>query len=897
MMRLLLKLSLIVGVAMVACTPISPQKNALNGKCNSNSDCASGLCKENICMEYADCEVEANFGTPFCANIFCTSDANCPSQFICNDEGKCEVGARPDCRVNADCGPGLVCATPDEDDPLQNRCVQCRNSDDCAAVTPGATCNQETNKCVAPIDGKTCTTKADCTDPALPACKISSGECVECISSRDCPAAGAVCRANTCQGGSVDCTLTGSCPSPNQPFCDPSNGQCVSCAMAPAGQECPQGQTCNATTGQCETATGTECTVNADCDDNPDDPDYSLPAGAPTGSTLFCDMSKCADCQTKTQCGAGFNCSTVSMRRICTPNGATLCMTAANCPNANDACVGGECGSTCATSNDCRPGKVCNPASKVCEDAATCSANTDCQTNGQYNGLACVGAPKSCRACSTSAECATSPNDRTTCQNGVCIAPQTGNLPIGAPCTQGGQCASKLCFDFSSYDNTVDSQSLGSFCTSFCTRTNSSTDTADDCPNAPDASLVGAPRNLDATKGFTCLEGGWLDEEHAGINLCVHADDDRQILGWTNESDYPTGTYKKKGGESSLAENPFTGIECQSGYFTQATEGGPAGGICSPMCGNNADCASLGANFVCREILDQVPAGSGIITSIGRRECVPSPAGAKIAGQFCSSASECAEGACDGRCVSTRAPRRLAKSCTSNQQCNQGDTCVANKCQTTTVTVPCDANNMNACSNFPGDRCIDSLCWANTIRSTPSTCETDAQCQNGDRCFDGRCYDPAAVTDRFCENKFSCGNPDLEFCGGRCAQHCNDSTECASNPPFAGANVCRYLPAQPGFDGSEYNDGFFGRAWTRACNTPLAQRSPPPFVDHTIAFGGNCLNDQECVSDICYQGRCADLCGRNGACTQQNAVCLDVDRTVRSDFPSTFLVLPLCVTL
>jgi hypothetical protein len=122
--------------------------------------------------------------------------------------GGCSTKANPNaCCVSADdcsqaglesvtaCGDGLTC--------VNNQCTQetC-STDGCSAATP--VCNVVTNAC------DVCTDSSQCASyPGQTVCDTSSGACVGCVTTADCPTATPVCDTGRCRA----CATDSDCPS------------------------------------------------------------------------------------------------------------------------------------------------------------------------------------------------------------------------------------------------------------------------------------------------------------------------------------------------------------------------------------------------------------------------------------------------------------------------------------------------------------------------------------------------------------------------------------------------------------------------------------------------------------------------------------------------------------
>lgn len=160
--------------------------------------------------------------------------------------GGCSTKANPNaCCVSADdcsqaglesvtaCGDGLTC--------VNNQCTQetC-STDGCSAATP--VCNVVTNAC----DG--CTDSSQCASYlGQNVCDPSSGACVGCVTTDDCPMATPVCDAGTCRACAVDSDCaSGACA---------DDGSCVDASeivyLDPVGQDsgsCPVTAPCRSLT-------------------------------------------------------------------------------------------------------------------------------------------------------------------------------------------------------------------------------------------------------------------------------------------------------------------------------------------------------------------------------------------------------------------------------------------------------------------------------------------------------------------------------------------------------------------------------------------------------------------------------------------------------------------------
>jgi hypothetical protein len=887
-------LALVAG----ACTPITPNKAATNGKCNTNSDCQSGACKGNVCVAAVDCNDAANVAAPYCMDRVCNVDTDCPNNFSCA-AGICVAGGASGCTDDDACAnndDGAFCLVQSETDTRANRCVECLKEADCGDRTK--TCDKTKYTCETKMG---CRKDSECkeADPARPLCNTQSGACVECrgTDSVYCNAIGKtnqVCRKNVCVPlDTTDCTQPGQgCDAtPRTPVCDANTKQCAACDtgahLCPANTECQMDGSCKPTG-----STTNFCDTNSQCTNKGKTTDGKLEAGVNGGLLIpasiensnafyICDSAltptACVECDPAeaTQCGAGFTCQTVTdagqpPRNVCVTTGATKCTSPSEC-DEGQACEAGVCALSCkGTSgpNNCAAPRVCSPTGS-CDVPTTCQNTAQCETKG-LPGYACVA--NTCQPCSTNAQCSTSGQSLTSCELNRCInktIPPT-KKKLGATCSSGEQCESGVCIDF---DLQSSSNVIGPICTAACSRTKTtSNDAPNDCPTAPDATVV-AERSLSATQGFGCYipRAGELISEGAGF--CLHARDYRL---WAGRSSVPASAFTVPSGNPPSGSN---GLTCQSGTASNIN----MQSVCDYPCMTTADCvATAGVDTVCQEINSTQ---SGSFVSTGQRFCRVPADNTNAAGDFCERASDCQEAFCDGRVIADFVQANPAKACTRTTECTAGQLC------------------------------IDGQCHVSTRRATPTSCANNADCRvagtpgtSTDECWGGRCYAALARTnpDRACQDSGSVAIANLEHCYGRCATHCTKPEDCAADKAGQPGYVCNYRPARPGYDAqtSAYVDGdFAGDGFTRVCT---AQATPPAGseINHVLELGAICTADTECKSEVCVKanpavltGVCSTYCARPTDCPM-GQVCAFETRSVdpSSDAPVLSLV-PVCENL
>jgi len=151
-----------------------------------------------------------------------TGDAAGGSYTLCGtDSGMCPKGLQ--------CDPTMGCVTCTMDSQcaaatrfcLLGSCVQCKTNTDCAGGTTPS-CWPATHTCHA-----ACTTNQQCSqDGTAPICNTTTGACVGCISSADCPASQRLCDPTSQQ--CVQCVGRADCAGTSTPAC--LQNRCVACA-------------------------------------------------------------------------------------------------------------------------------------------------------------------------------------------------------------------------------------------------------------------------------------------------------------------------------------------------------------------------------------------------------------------------------------------------------------------------------------------------------------------------------------------------------------------------------------------------------------------------------------------------------------------------------------------
>lgn len=402
------------------CSAPTPNCNQATGTCyacTSRSDCTSPFPECDVgtgacfaCTADSQCAAPTptcHLPTGLCAG--CTQNADCGGQTpICDVfSGSCNP-----CTSNSQCGNGLP--------PICNlqtgQCTGCSTNAECSGTTP--VCHVPSATCVG------CVTNNDCSG-STPVCDASVGVCRGCSSSNDCSSPTPICHVPS--GLCLECVSNNDCSSP-APICN-SNATCVGCQST----GCPNGQTCNSSTGQCDAplgAQGATCQFDSDCQSN---------VCFDWGSGRRCTRS----CGRTSDCSSGFTCHMFSGARMCIPpTSAPSAAEEIECTIDSDCSFGNRCvwlqeapgrwdqrcrgslgfggaQSNCFDYTDCRNG-ICsvgvqNQSSRFCRQP--CDHDGQCQNGFQcvyieHSGASYVQAVKGCvplnqsfNSCSRNSQC------------------------------------------------------------------------------------------------------------------------------------------------------------------------------------------------------------------------------------------------------------------------------------------------------------------------------------------------------------------------------------------------------------------------------------------------------------------------------------------------------------
>ncbi len=633
---------------------------------------------------------------------FCATDDDCPLEEFC-DGGQCSSrnSTRPDdaCTIDDHCPVGQMCNS------VTGYCVDCLNDSHC--YDPGESCQ---------ADG-TCGTNSGCSsnfDCSGLVCDSSSRQCVQCLSSADCPV-GQTCRDSQCfttDGGDPQCSMQSDCDAYGR-ICELSTGRCVPCTT---DVECGFGRICSA--GTCTTDPGTggggggggdgSCSTRDECAGQACFLGSCMPCFSDfmcsdltdllTGTTKICDSlsGNCVDpeCNTADQCAPGEGCYTghcgaclyddeCRAGETCDPNtgvcgtggsGGGGCTSNAQC-GAGQVCVSGSCGA-CTSSTQCDAGLICDSTGS-CVNGGTggCTSNSQCG-----GGQVCLSG--ACSDCSSSTQC----DVGGVCSGGRCTTGSTGSGGLGNACTTNSECgAGFVC--------------LGDGTSGICSRP---------CIGS------GKGGDADCPTGYGCInyETGSLD----GLSLCNGA---AQL-----DATYPGQPFDMAPGSSCAAGNG-----CQTSVCYSTTQ------ECARACIAGRDCAS---GEVCWAVTNSLG------DMLGYHLCTSSDTTTyTVSGGACNDNFECDSGLCVGTC-DDGAPCNATANCSSgvcNGTCR--DHCRSNA----------DCSITQSCNPWPTVTGFTFSGWVPTClpkfyagtQNDGSSCAQDADCAS-DWCIGSICTTPCAIT-------------------------------------------------------------------------------------------------------------------------------------------------------
>ena len=841
------------------CGPLS-ESCAADGDCGLGMSCTSGCCRPggvSGCQGNQDCLAKPT--TPVCetatgACVQCVQTVDCAPGKLCQ-KNVCQ--AQPGCSRDADCTDAKlpVCDTSSS----AHACVECLQAADChAAASP--VCDA-THHCVAP---PVCTSNASCAKPT-PVCRVSSGDCVGCLVSGDCPSGSSCSAQNTCVvGGNGTCTTNGDCLGNGaNVYCKGgaggAAGVCVACLTDAqcTPEVCSPNNTC----------VPKECRADADCTATPATPRCDL---APTPHACVACLGD-PDCPNGGVCQPDHSCQAYSgpCRNNGECSGSPLGPVCKIVPGGTNVCVG------CATNGDCGANMVCNPQNQ-CQKA--CTADADCAgtPTTPHCKAGAAGTPNACVACTTDAQCGA---------GSKCTAANTCQ-PICTTATQGQDCAAPtpVCKQVPGGSacvaclSTADCNDANKICSSANTcipkppacdpaPACSSNAPTNCCPNGTVCKTAVTPRQCvqclstaDCTGGFLCDvptntcrpppvgaegqpctaaftcnagllcvdEGGaapvcrTLCDPYAAGNPCTAVGAGRvcEWLGFDVANNF-FGICEAPNGQGALgaACDPTRVDACEWNLFCRAT--GALTGVCTTLCKPGSACASGSCNAI-------VGAVSASGTNLTMGYCGPASKWSQTCVRDVPSGTPTPAGDCGFTVTSTKNPAALycapavlpAESPSIN---------VLATCQFTPATSTAVGGAASDCSTFGNDQCRSGLCLGDGPVTCYAGCSATADCtrdQNSYPCTSGDCY---TGNQTFCMDVPFATSQKISRVAS-CVPRCRNESDCAA---IGGGGFGRTCVAQATHAGS---------SWQTWC-APAAGTGRP---------GAKCSAASECESGTCF---------------------------------------------
>lgn len=488
---------------------------------------------------------------------------------------------------------------------------------------------------------------------------------------------------------------------------------------------CDGGTVCNPTTGACDNlpdvAAGTAC----DRDSNACTLDVCNGSGMCVASTSVTCPGPTGPCDGGKVCnpgsGACVDAADPSAGTACNTDG-DLC-TLDQC-NGTGSCVLASTFSCPGPMGPCDGGKVCNPGTGTCVDAPDPAAGTACNTDSNLCTIDhCNGTGSCVNTGNVSCAAAVPP-----CEGGQVCVPATGlcqnqpDAPLSTPCqADGTQCTIDHCNGSGvcvTYDNVV------------CPGSTGACDAGTTC-NAGTGACDALP---DPAAGTTCEADGNLctTDRCNGTGSCVHVGD-VSCPGPTNSCD---GGQVCSPGTGTCVNVPDAPVNtaCQADA-TQCT---------LDHCDGAGNCVTFD-NVVCPGSTGTCDAGTACNAATGSCDALPDPA----AGTSCErDGNLCTHDQCDGSgsCVTVDnvVCPGAAGVCDAGQQCVPATGLCANL-PDPPLSTPCETDG-NLCTNEHCDGNGSCVFLSNvTCPGSTGTCDAGKTCQpSTGACID--LADPASGT-------------------------------------------------------------------------------------------------------------------------------------------------------
>jgi len=727
--------------------------------CNSDPECGSGHCDNNICCAAGDCCT----GVGHCGVAAC---ASCQSYMCVYEAAGTDCGTCVNCNASGDCN--VYDATQDGDCPS---CEVCSAIDTCASVAAGqdpkgdcptATCRtgecDGASACQLSPEGTDCGTCAECNLSG--SCVFDSSQNDDCGLCRKCGAVGSCVVQTASEDIKGECTAA-SCQSAGYYYgwvgdtCYFDGGS--------YGELCDGAGACRTASADCTAAsqgpaaeTRTTCRTTGGCTGSAGPSQGFVIAGQDTYDD--CDPDLQSTCNQDGDCDGAGGCRLWIAGTECV---APSC--SADTEHYADTCDGaGVCqdgGSAECPDQTCVPGSGSTPSHVELDDTCGASACGDGGTQTCTGYVTCDGidCPTTCAG---DGDCVTGYS----CDGSNHCVPGSG---LGSPCSIPGDCASGHC---------VDDVCCNSACGGLCQRCDlTGSEGACSPSNAgtdPDNECNGACLTGDCNGSGACaLESQGTDcgicAECDAVGTCIYDDSQDGDCPLCEECSGLGACTAQADGDDIKGE--CTPASCQSaGYYhgwvgdTCYYDGATYGGVC-----NGASACRTAAQECSGTVQGAAAESRGVCRSTA--DCVGTtpPSQSPVSGGTdpygdCDTEAQSTCGR-DGDCDGSGACRLWAS----------GTVCQAATCTDDFEHAADTCDGAGTCQDGGSAECSDQTCVPGS-GDTPSHLELDDIC-GATACQDGGSAD--------CDGYVTCAGTD-------CPSACAGDADCVTSYHCDGSNLC-----------------------------------------------------------------------------------------------------------
>jgi hypothetical protein len=827
------------GTLSRTCPPYTCDSNTndCTQACTSDAQCAAGHpCVSGSCGKRPNgvsCQTENDCLSGFCVDQVCCSSACSGACLECN-----QTGSKGHCAAVLAGLPDSACGGGDP--TTCGKTGLCDGFGSCTLFPKNTVCGPSSCSGLSENTPRTCDGQGTCGDSQLVPCSpflCSNGACVEdCTADTDC-APGNQCTLQSRSGGTCGPRGIGQ-PCRNSSEC--AAGQCVdgvccesSCTGACRSCNLPgsPGKCLNAASGAsdprgtCKDLGATACSTNGLCDGNGDCQAY------PVG----------------TECGAK-KCTAGVYSPPPTCNASGQCVAAGSIPCDPYVCNGNTCYNSCTSSSaQCASGNVCSNASCGLEpNGQSCSVGTSCKSGFCAQGVccenACAGACMACNLTTTAGLCVPVPDNAPDPQNkcaataptlcgttGTCVKGACAYYAKGLNC-KAAVCAGKsvetptsLC-DGAGVCATPDNVVCDPFiCASGACKNVCTTDTdcvaPATCVSVKGVLTCGLKANGAVCTDLSQCQSGFCTEGYCCDSLCADAPSTGLCRTCKGTSTAARGTCSNVDGGGSDPKSRCSKTATSTCGQDGTCDGSAACRLWSTSTSCQAQtCLTTGSTLVDQLFCDGKGACKSAQTS-DQHKCDP---------YMCGPGSTC-----------KTAP------CQQNTDCSGGIAC-----NLTLTTPTCGTGQANGTSCVNGTNCFSANC-------VDGVCCSSSSCSDCNSCnvtgYLGSCH---AVADGTTDG--SCTATGYECFGGSCklinGQVCTGASQCGSG--FCADGVCCDTTCSTNCNSCNLS-GSIG-----TCHTvPNGATDGTTCSGSSACFGGSCklINGQTCTTaGQCGSGNCVD---------------------------------------